>query len=149
MTLQDVENYIIRHNLNERTRKREISDPRMYLYAYLFHKLGLNFSEIGKIFGRNHAAIRSGVIAVFTTQHYDDFVEHTQELMDQLRFIVPEYKDRKVRTTERKEKLYTVNVKLTKTQFNKYMKKKDEKVILDLLFNAMVEQSRSLNKKKK
>lgn len=149
MTIEDVKNYIVRHNLTERTRKRTVSDPRMYLYAYLFHEKKLNLSQIALIFGRGHDTVRSGVIAVFTTQHYDDFIENTKELMDQLRFIVPEYVDRKKRVKKREERLYSVNVKLTKSQYRKYMRKQNPDVIFELLFNSVLEQSKSLNKKKK
>lgn len=120
MDLQDVQRYIIRNNLNTKSRKREVVDQRAYLFAYLFHFLNIrNLSEIGRMFARldnhgrpaekikvikgerttvidcpDHATVRHHLITSAQIQFHDEFIKNTKELHDQIPIVIPEYKNR-------------------------------------------------------
>lgn len=120
MDLQNVQAYIIKNNLNTKSRKREIVDQRAYLFAYLFHFLNIrNLSKIGRMFARldkngrpaekikvikgerttvidcpEHATVRHHLVISAQIQFHDEFIKNTKELHDKIPIIIPEYKNK-------------------------------------------------------
>lgn len=141
MNIEDIENYIIRYNLNYPSRKGENVYKRMFLYAYLYHHHKWTLERIAKLFNKkDHVVIRHALLDADVIQHHKKFIEATSYLKDCTSFIIPKY-DPKSRTTKkkpkRKEETITITVTLTKRKFLEYTRKKDPKVILNMLWKIM------------
>jgi hypothetical protein len=152
MTLEDVKTYIIKKNLDSKSRKREIADERMYLYGYIFYFLNIdNLSLIGKMFNRDHATVRSALIKVPDIQFQQEFIKNTKELNDQIPIIIPEYKNKvrnvgRIPDVKKRGKEYEITVRVSRDVFYEYARKKDPEVILDYLFRLMLDSAPRLNK---
>lgn len=162
MTLDDVKTYITRKNLNSKSSKRDVVDQRSYLYAYLYHFLKIeNLSEIGRMFApvneigeieynddgsvkgaKGHVTVRHHLILTPDIQFEQEFIKNTKELHDQIPIIIPKYHGnlgrKKLPNVKKRAKEYEITVKVTRDQFYKYAKKKDIKVIFDLMFDHMM-----------
>ena len=145
MTIKDIETYIIRYNLNTSSRKAEVIDQRMYLYAYLFYmielpleKVGAMFSYInkkGKLVPRGHDTVRHALLKADYQQHDERFIENTKLLSEQLRFVIPPYDKDRVPTREK----FEVCLTLSKDKFVEFMKSQNEVVVYDYLWTIMTQ----------
>jgi len=143
MTIEDIENYIIRYNLNSGSRKAEIIDQRMYLYAYLFHIHNLSLAKTGAMFSytnnkgklvvKDHATVRHALRKADYVQHEERFIENTERLNSQLRFVIPPYKEEQFPTSEK----FEVCLSLGKERFVEFMKAQNDIVIYDFLWDIM------------
>ena len=149
MTTQDIEHYVIRHNLNLPSRKQEDVYQRMFLYAYLFHHHKWTLRKIADLFRKkDHVTIRHALIEAETYQHYPEFIEATTLLMEQTRFIIPPYKFRERKQLKPKKTLdkFTVTVRLSKQKYIAYLKSKDEDLIFDILWDTFIKNIRYAKK---
>lgn len=145
MTIEDIENYIIRHNLNIPSNKPYVVYQRMFLYAYLYHIHKCTLRSIADMFNKkDHVTVRNGLIKAEYAQHYDEFIDATTTLMECTKFIIPPYKyrDRPKKKIQKPLDKYNINVKLTKAQFINYIKSKDEDIIYDILWEQFIKSSR-------
>ena len=171
MTLAEVEIYIMRKNLNVTSRKRNIVDQRIYLYAYIYHFLKMDnlskigemfaplteygrhsYNEDGKIIGKqDHATIRHHLIKATDIQFDPQFIENTKELHSQIPIVIPEYKNKarnigNIPNVKKKGKQYEITINVTRDVFYEYARKQDPEVILDFMFRHMIESAPKLNK---
>jgi hypothetical protein len=145
MTIKDIETYIIRYNLNTSSRKAEVIDQRMYLYAYLFHiielpleKIGAMFSYVnnkGKLVPRGHITVRHALLKADYQQHDDRFIKNTKLLNQQLRFVIPPYDVDRVPTKNK----FEVCLTLSKDRFIEFIKSQNDLVIYDYLWTIMTQ----------
>jgi hypothetical protein len=146
MTFPDICNYIIRHNLDTASRKKNLIHKRMYLYAYLYYNYKKSLVQIAKMFNKaDHVTIRHALISGEYVQHYDNFIEDTKDLMELAPFIIPPYinkVDRKALSKSRPRSL-RVTVTLSQKQFNDFIKTQDEHIILDLLWKQFTKSTRN------
>lgn len=150
MNIEDIERYVIVHNLNIASRKPEVIHQRMFLYAYLYHHYHWTLVRIAKLFNKkDHITIRHALIEAFHRQHYSDFIDSTVSLMEQTRFIIPEYipNVKKPRVYKRNSNTFTVTVKLSKQKYIAYLKSKDEELIFDVLWHTFTNNIKYGNKK--
>lgn len=64
--IKKVNDYIVKHNLDSRSRKREFTYPRFYLFEYLKKNTGLTLKEIGEMFNRDHTDVIYGLNVIDT-----------------------------------------------------------------------------------
>lgn len=145
MTIEDIKNYIIRHNLNIASRKPEVIYQRMFLYAYLFHHHKWTLKKIATLFNKkDHVTVRHALIEAYHRQHYTEFIDTTVSIMEQTRFIIPEYAPRikKQRVFKKSPDSFAVTVKLSKQKYITYLKTKDEDLIFDALWDLFIQKIR-------
>lgn len=151
MNIEDIKNYIIRYNLDEKNRKRYAVDQRTYLYAYLYHELKISCSQIGKMFKRSHATIIFSLKSADTIQHQDEFINNTEHLNSILKFVIPSYNSNDHRVKNVEQYPYKQNyaysnqnkiicIELDKESFTRYIEGKNIDVVYDFLWNKMKEQ---------
>lgn len=149
MTIEDIQHYIIRYNLDSASRKPDKVYQRMFLYAYLFHKHKWTLRKIANLFNKkDHITIRHSLIQAETYKHYPEFIDATTLLMEQTRFIIPPYKYTKRGEKKHKKPLdnYTLTVRLSKQKYINYLKSKDENIIFDVLWDMFVKNVRYAKK---
>lgn len=137
MTIEDIEKYIIRYNLNIASRKPADVYQRMFLYAYLYHHYKWTLKRISNLFNKkDHVTIRHALIEAETYKHYPEFIEATTLLMEQTRFIIPPYKfpNRSQIKQKQTPNKFTVTVSISKQKYINYLKTKDEELIYDILW---------------
>jgi len=148
MTIEDIEKYVIRHNLNYPSRKDTNKYKRMFLYAYLYYHHKWTLMAIAKLFNKQgHVTVRNALQQADRLQHYDQFIEATVEIMECTRFIIPEYRGSNKRINKRKkrkEEVITVTVDLTKRAYLKYMKTQDPEIILDILWKRIISKTKRI-----
>jgi hypothetical protein len=149
MTIKDIENYIIRYNLNIASRKPSDVYQRMFLYAYLYHNYNWTLKKIADLFNKkDHVTIRHALIEAETYQHYPEFIETTTLLMEQTRFIIPPYKfsNRNQLKQKKTPDKFTVTINLSKQKYINYLKTKDEELIYDVLWYTFTKNIRYVKK---
>jgi hypothetical protein len=67
-------------NLTTKSRIRTIVDKRKYLFYIAWSKGRLNYSEIGRIFDRDHATVIHGIKSYQEIKNFEDFKQSTEEL---------------------------------------------------------------------
>jgi len=142
MTIEEIENFKIRYNIDTRSRKEYYTFNRMYLYAILFYIHKLSLAKIGKRFGYDHATVRNALIAVASVQHTEKFQDAVKLLTDQHYFIVPEYKNtfgaRAKKDIKKRDKFF-IKMEVTKVEYMEYMQEKDPQVVYDKLWDLMLQ----------
>jgi hypothetical protein len=152
MDIQDVKNYIIKNNLDQKDNRRIKTDQRMYLYAYLYHYLGIkNLSLIGKMFNKGHALVRRSLILAPDYQFQDSYIENNKELNAQIPFIAPKYigqltKKNAMADVSKKGKVYEVTLRVNKAVYFEFLKKQDPDIVLQFMFDNMIKMSKKSNK---
>jgi hypothetical protein len=149
MTIEDIERYIIRYNLNIASRKPADVYQRMFLYAYLYHHYKWTLKRISNLFNKkDHVTIRHALIEAETYQHYPEFIDATALLMQQTRFIIPTYKVAKRNQVKQKKTLdkFTITVRLSKEKYINYLKTKDEELIYDVLWDIFTKNIKYVKK---
>jgi hypothetical protein len=137
MTIEDIERYIIRYNLNIASRKPADVYQRMFLYAYLYHHYKWTLKRISNLFNKkDHVTIRHALIEAETYQHYPEFIEATILLMEQTRFIIPPYTFPKSSQQKQTPDKFTVTVNISKQKYINYLKTKDEELIYNILWDT-------------
>jgi len=137
MTIEDIENYIIRYNIDKKDRSEYYIFNRMYLYAILFYKHQLSLEKIGKMFKLGHVPVRNALIEVHALQNQETFQKHVKLLTDQYYFIVPQYKNkfggrRTKNKTQREE--FHIKIKVTKRQYLDHLKDKDSAELMEIIW---------------
>lgn len=136
MTIEDIKNYIIKHNLDTSSRKAEFIDCRMYLYAILYHQKRWSLTKIAKLFKKkDHIPVRSALMQAHYLQYDERFIENTQELMELHPFVIPPY----INQNECTNPNYDLLLNLDKESFIRYMQTKDMNVVYDMLWEQMVQ----------
>jgi hypothetical protein len=152
MDINDIKNYIIRHNLNIPGRHMKKVDQRMYLYAYIYHYLKIdNLSTIGEMFKINRGSVRNALIKVVDIQFDDTYIQNTKELNYQIPFIAPKYNSKNIKANkkhylEKKGKQYQLKIQVTKEVYFEYMRKQNTDIVFDYLFRLMLKEAPKLNK---
>lgn len=80
MELQTIKEYIERHGLDTPSRKRENVLARFVLYYHLVRIKGMGFTEVGKIFKRDHSSVIYGV------GQYEDLID-TKWFLDSTKMV--------------------------------------------------------------
>lgn len=145
MTIEDIEHYKIRYNIDKRSRKEYYTFNRMYLYAILFYIHKLSLEKIGKMFEHHHATVRNALIEIGSVQHTEKFQDIVKPLTDQYYFIVPEYKNtfgyRTKKGVKKKDK-FIIKMEVTKEQYMEYMQTKDAQIVYDRLWDLMLQKNK-------
>lgn len=141
MTIEDIERYKIRYNIDKKCREEYYIYNRMYLYAILFHIHKLSLAKIGKMFKTDHANVRNALIEATKVQHNGKFQMEVQLLYDQYYFIIPEYvntfKSRAKNRTATKDE-YIIKKKVTKKEYFKFLESKDPHIVYQMLWDLTV-----------
>jgi len=76
---------IDKYNMKENTRRRDVLFKRYYMFHEL-RNLGYSLSQIGEVFGKNHATILNGLRAHNDLVHFKnvDYIAETQILSEAL-----------------------------------------------------------------
>lgn len=153
MQVEDIIRYMIKYNVNKKSRKLEYTYQRMYLYAILFHIHGWSLERIGKLFTtvdkhgndvpRDHATIRHALIEAHQVQHLDSFQKENTLLQEQFYFIIPEYKGSGAGAKKKEHQRYTVEFELSKEKYINYLKSKDISIVYDLVWQLTLEKVKS------
>ena len=141
MTLEDIENFKIKYNIDRKSRKHYYIFNRMYLYSMLFYIHKLSLAKIGVMFGTDHSTVRNALIAVSSVQHTETFQDAVKPLTDQHYFIVPEYQNtfgnRAKKDIKKKDKFF-IKIEVTKNEYMQYMQKKNPLIVYDRLWDLML-----------
>ena len=141
MTIEDIEHFKIRYNIDKKSRKEYYTFNRMYLYAILFYIHKISLAKIGVRFGTDHATVRNALITLGQIQHTEKFQEKVEMLTDQYYFIVPEYKNtygsRKKVNVKKKDKFY-IKLEVKKEEYIEYLKRKNPEIVYDRLWEIML-----------
>jgi hypothetical protein len=146
MTLNDINNYIIRHNLNKPSRKRESVYQRMYLYGVLYHCHKKTLMDIAKLFyKKDHVSIRHALIKAEYVQHYEEFIDATRVLMECYPFIIPPYENKVYSTTKkiRQSQSLKVTITLTKKKFVEFLESEDPNIVFEILWKQFTKSVRN------
>jgi hypothetical protein len=143
MTIEDIEAYIIRYNIDKKCREEYYIHNRMYIYSILFHINKWSLSRIGILFDVGHDTVRNALIEVTKVQHTDKFQDSVQLLYDQCYFIVPIYKNRykkrgRNRIRVRNDSEYTLKMKVTKKKYFEFLDKQDSDIIYQMLWDLTI-----------
>lgn len=142
MTTQDIEYYVIRHNLNIPSRKPEHVYQRTFLYGYLYHHYKWSLVSIAKLFNKkDHVSIIHALKNAETIQHYDDYITATKLLREQVPYVIPPYATKKYtqKKIKKEPSSFSVTVKLNKDDYIQYLKAQDKEIIYNALWKIFIQ----------
>jgi len=146
MNLKETLIFIDNSNLKKKSNIRETVAIRHYIIAYMYHVLKVyNLSELARIMDRHHGSIIHALKNAHLFQEERIFVRNTKKVRELAPMdSIPPYTS----STDTKRldvayhehsKTMHVTIKLQKDEFIKYLKTKNQKVVLDALFNMIIE----------
>lgn len=145
--------YIDCNDLSTRNRSRVDNDRRMYIYAYMYYILGIeDMSKIGSFFRRDRTTVLFHIKNYNSIKDDKSFIHNTKSLRELLPMNdVGEYVDRAVGKRGcvidvMKNGNYRITIQVTRAQGIKFLKSKDENLILDIMFAAMLKDFSSKKK---
>jgi hypothetical protein len=139
MTIQDIEHYVIRYNLDSASRKEELVYQRMFLYAYLYHHHKWTLRNIATLFKKkDHVTIRHALLEADDIQHREEFITATALLMEQTKFIIPPYKYKGRKYNKKSATRFSITVNVKKEQYINYLKSKDQDIVFDAIWDLFV-----------
>lgn len=142
MKIEDIERYMIRYNLDKRSRKPYYIDNRAYLYAILYHIHNWSLTKIGKFFGGfDHATVRNALIQAHYIQDQETFIESTSLLQEIYPFVIPPYhKDEEFKDVE-----HQVLISLNKKQYINFLASKDIDEVYEIVWQLTLDKMHYLN----
>lgn len=151
MNIEQVLDYVEKHNLNKKSNKRVIVDRRNYVIAYMYHILKIhNLSTLGTMLGnRNHATIINSLKNAHSLKDDNEFVINTIDIRSYIEFDIPPYIS--VRKTQELEIDYSrqtssmcVTIKLQKKEFVEYLKTQDQTIVLNAFVNMIIQKHKRI-----
>ncbi len=142
MELEDIERYMIRYNLDKRSRKPYYIDNRAYLYAILYHIHNWSLTKIGNFFGGfDHATVRNALIQAHYIQDQKTFIDNTALLQEIYPFVIPPYS----KNEEYKDEQHQVLISLDKKQYIDFLASKDIDDIYEIIWQLTLDKMYYLN----
>lgn len=86
MNLKEIKKYIKAHQLDTPARYRVFNDIRGVLYFYLREERRMSFTEIGKLFNRDHATVINGIKRHNELSRFKDHQDNTKNVRAFLKY---------------------------------------------------------------
>ena len=146
MEIEDIERFIIKNNINIKSRIPYHVDNRMYIYAILYHIHKWSLSQIGRYFNVHHSTVLHALKLADVRQSDELFIENCKEIQSIFFFVIPHYQVNSPKVEKPQPDVYTLKIQMNKKDYIRYLQTKNVYDIYDILWDLAVKQAKS-NKK--